>query len=124
MQRKCEACDREYEAKRKTSRFCSNSCRSNNRYGKNKPVVDSPLVAATRAELAAAGKVETRLGQQALVLAAQMAGVQSAAGIGTLSKELDRVVSAAIGTTLPIAPAGEGDSVDELRARRDAKRAG
>ena len=123
MQRSCSVCGRDFEAKRKDAITCSATCRSNRRNGKSAiGNVDTPLVKATRAELQAAGKLDTRLGQQALVLAAAMS---AGAGAGPLSKELDRVMEAAIGFAPPRAPAaGAGDEVDELRARRDAKRAG
>lgn len=123
MQRSCAVCGRDYEAKRKDSITCSATCRSNRRNGASiTNPVDSPLVKATRAELEAAGKLDTRHGQQALVLAARMS---TGSGVGPLSKELDRVMAAATGIAPSTTPgAGQGDDVDELRARRDAKRAG
>lgn len=87
--------------------------------------MDNSLVKATKAELEAAGKADTMLGQQAIALAARMSGSETSAGIASLSRELRTVMAAAIGAALPSAPAaGTGDRVDELRARRDAKRAG
>ena len=127
MQRTCSICGKSFTAKRKDARTCSATCRSNKRNGaKPAEVIESPLVRATRAELEAAGKLDTRLGQQALVLAARMSGTETPGGVGTLSKELDRVVSAAIGVVPPSAQpaAGTGDEIDELKSRRDAKRAG
>ena len=123
MQRSCSVCGRDFEAKRKDAITCSATCRSNRRNGKSVTnPVDTPLVRATRAELEAAGKLDTRLGQQALVLAA---GMSAGSGVGQLSRELDRVMAEAIGFTPPTAgTAPTGDTLDELRARRDAKRAG
>ena len=123
MQRTCAVCGRDFDAKRKDAITCGATCRSNRRNGKSATTpTDTPLVRATRAELEAAGKLDTRHGQQALVLAARMS---TGTGVGPLSKELDRVMAAAIGYTPAAAPtAGQGDEVDELRARRDAKRAG
>lgn len=123
MRLTCQVCGRDYEAKRRDSKTCSATCRSNKRNGASaSSPVESPLVIATRAELEAAGKLDTRHGQQALVLAARMS---TGTGVGPLSKELDRVMAAAIGAVPPSTPApGTGDDVDELRARRDAKRAG
>lgn len=126
MQKLCAVCGRSYETRRKDSLTCSATCRSRKRdmLPAGAPA-DNPLVKATKAELEEAGKLDTRLGQQALILAARMSGTETPSGVGTLSKELDRVMAAAVGATTPSAPAaGEGDSVDELRARRDAKRAG
>jgi hypothetical protein len=124
MQKTCEACGRDYETSRSNSLTCSATCRSRKRSGIRagaKP--ESDLVKAVRAELESAGKLNTRHGQQALVLAAQMS---TGTGVGTLSKELDRVMASALGVQLAGATpaASTGDSVDELRARRDAKRAG
>ena len=126
MPKLCEVCGRSYEAKRKDSKTCSATCRSRKRDMLPGGVpANNSLVKATKAELEAAGKLDTRLGQQALILAARMSGTETPSGVGTLSKELDRVMAAAIGSTPPKAPtAGAGDDVDELRARRDAKRAG
>lgn len=126
MQKLCAVCGHSYETKRKDSITCSATCRSRKRNmlpaGAS---ADNSLVKATKAELEAAGKLDTRLGQQALILAARMSGTETPSGVGTLSKELDRVMAAAIGAAPPTAPAaGQGDRVDELRARRDAKRAG
>ena len=122
MQRTCSICGKSFTAKRKDARTCSATCRSNKRNGaKPAELIESPLVRATRAELEAAGKLDTRLGQQALVLAV---GMSTGSGVGQLSKELDRVMEAAIGISVKPPAAGTGDAVDELRARRDAKRAG
>lgn len=125
MQRSCSVCGRDFDAKRKDATTCGSTCRANRHRGKvanpATNLVDTPLVRATRAELEAAGKLDTRLGQQALVLAA---GMSTGSGVGQLSKELDRVMEAAIGISVKPPAAGTGDAVDELRARRDAKRAG
>jgi len=122
VQRTCAVCGRDFDAKRKDAITCGATCRSNRRNGKSATTpTDTPLVRATRAELEAAGKLDTRLGQQALVLAA---GMSTGSGVGQLSKELDRVMEAAIGISVKPPAAGTGDAVDELRARRDAKRAG
>lgn len=61
------------------------------------------------------------LGQQALALARRMCG--EVTGIAALSKELSRVMSAAM-ADIPGSASAKVDVVDEARARRDAKRAG
>lgn len=107
--------------------MCSSTCRTRKARGAAAAPepTENPLVMATKRELEAAGKLDTMLGQQALILAARMSGTETAGGVGTLSKELSRVVAAAIGSGPPAAPAaGAGDDIDELRARRNAKRAG
>jgi len=148
MKRKCNYCDRPYQAQRPTSKFCSNNCRARNSQtggpirrdpvqpcsnkaglaaGSMDAVADpsSPgdnnsLVKATRSELEAAGVVDTMLGQQALSIAIQMSGFETASGMAALSKELSRVMAEALRSAV----SATADAVDELSARRDAKLAG
>ena len=76
------------------------------------------LVAAVRAELEAADRLSTVAGQHALELARRIAAApEMSSGVAALSRELRAVMGEAL--------AGVGaaaDPVDELRARRDAKR--
>ena len=126
MQRICEVCDNSFEAKRKDAKTCSSTCRSNKR--NQVPAVDpglveaNSLVKATRVELEAAGKVDTALGQLAISLAGRMSGTTT--GLAALSRELRSVMDAAIGKPAGSGGSTGGDGIDELRARRDAKRAG
>lgn len=125
--RNCDMCGRPYEAKSARSRFCSDLCRVRRSRGAAPPPSaeepESPLVKATRAELAAAGKECSALGQLALAVAARLATVQTTAGVASLSRELRAVVAVAVGPTPTQRPApGAGDEIDELKARRDAKR--
>lgn len=127
MLRNCDTCGRPYEAKSIRSRFCSDTCRVRKSRGAAPPPSaedsETPLVKATRKELAAAGQQHSALGQLALALAARMSTGQTTAGLATLSRELRTVVAAAIGSTPTRTPAaGQGDELDELKARRDAKR--
>lgn len=125
MLRNCDTCGRPYEAKSTRSRFCSDTCRVRKSRGAAPPpsAEDSPLVRATRKELAAAGQQHSALGQLALALAARMSTGQTTAGLATLSRELRTVAAAAIGSTPNRTPAaGQGDELDELKARRDANR--
>lgn len=91
-------------------------------YVKPAPPVDPDLPAgrlesATRAELAAVGRTETIRGIHALVIARQIDQAPPNA-IAALSKEYREVLALALeGTKV------EYDALDELRARRDAKRA-
>lgn len=73
--------------------------------------------AATRAELEAAGRLDSMLGQVALLLAERMCEFDTGSGTAALSKELRAVMA----TAVQGAPAA-ADPVDELRARRDRKR--
>lgn len=125
MRRKCEACGRPYEATRSNQRMCSSTCRSRKARGAAPaPRGESPLVKATKAELVAAGKLDSMLGQQAIALAARMS-TETSGGVAGLSRELRTVMAAAIGSVPAATPApGAGDEIDELRARRTAKQAG
>ena len=125
MQRICDVCGRDFEAKRRDAKTCSATCRSNKRSMSPEPDpgadASNSLVKATTAELEAAGKLDTMLGQQALALARRMSG--EVTGVAALSKELSRVMAAATaGTSAGVVPVA--DEVDELRKRRNAKRAG
>ena len=68
MIRGCDVCGRPYEAKRVSSRFCSGTCRKRNlraprpRLAETSPAAeDYTLLAATRAELEAAGRLDSML---------------------------------------------------------------
>ena len=125
MRRTCEVCGRDFEAKRKDAKTCSATCRSNKRNIAPPPRPDdgegNSLVKATTAELEAAGKLDTMLGQQALALAKRMS--TEVTGVAALSKELSRVMAAATAVTPGSPSASAVDEVDELRKRRNAKRA-
>lgn len=125
MQQICDVCGRDFESKRKDAKTCSATCRSNKR-NTSAPPDDGDaggysLVDAIRSELEEAGKLNTSLGQLALVLARRIGSETT--GVAALSKELSRVTAAAIGSATPGTSAAEGDYIDELRKRRDAKKA-
>lgn len=126
MRRTCDVCGGDFEAKRKDAKTCSATCRSNKRNmvppADPDEVGGNSLVKATTAELAAAGKVDTMLGQLAISLAGRMSGTTT--GLAALSRELRSVIDAALGTKAGDGKAQTSDGIDELRARRDAKRAG
>jgi hypothetical protein len=75
------------------------------------------LVRATIKDLETAGVLDTMLGQQAIRIATQMSGFETAGGMASLSKELSRVMAEALRAAAAVAV----DDVDELKARRDAK---
>lgn len=129
MRRHCDQCGNEYEAKRKTSRFCKSSCRvqHSRRPDLAKVVELAPLQesvvdgveAATRAELAQHDRLTSSHGQSALQLARSL---DSPGESGSAKAALARQLAA----TMELALAGvavAGDKVDELASRR-AKRAG
>lgn len=136
--RSCDVCSREYVAQRRSSRFCSDTCRKRNlrRPGVDEvadvveiPAAPAPeparpprlaLTATTAAELEAAGRLETVLGQQAMVLARRIDGaaaLETGSAVASLSREFRAVMAEALAGVRAAA-----DPVDELRARRDSKR--
>jgi hypothetical protein len=127
--RRCDQCGVEYEAARRTSRYCSSSCRVHAYQGaparksRAKPAGDVPtgLMASTLQELVSAGRESTALGQAALLLAYRIERSQmdTGAGVASLVKQHGATLAEALkGAT----QAKSG--LDELRSRRDAKRAG
>lgn len=135
QQTECEACGKSFVGRQARQRFCSSTCRSRGNRGTvmvtsptqpkddddldSSPVELTGLVAATRAELETAGRVNSMLGQSALLLAAQMCSNRVALGSAALNKELRATMVAALQGAVVA-----DDPVDELRRRRDAKRAG
>jgi hypothetical protein len=126
------------------ARFCSDKCRSRARYRREvlgapeattpaakpkrtrKPKAqvepDSPTgtLGAVVAELTAAGRLNTSAGQAAVALASRIdAGAESSSGLAALTREMRAAMAEA---TANVAQAG--DALDELRAKREARRAG
>lgn len=131
MRRPCDQCGTDYEAKRKTSRFCSPACRvqHSRRPDLAATVVALPAPAAepavesteavTRAELVKHDRVLTPHGQAALQLARALDSPnESGSAKAALARQLAATMDLAL-TGIQVA----GDKVDELASRR-AKRAG
>ena len=126
MIRNCNSCGDEYEAKRPNSKYCGDTCRKRgSRSGGSvvelpatpEPDDEPPLLAATRQELEKAGMAESALGQQAIELARRMSHPKAMGlSVAPISKELRSIMA----ELLKDAPTAS--SLDELRARRDAKR--
>jgi len=133
MTRACDVCGVKYEAKRLASRFCSPACRKRHQRNPQSaaPVVlpvigdpgavDGPVLSATRADLHAAGRLGGPLGQAALLLAGRLD--RSEREPGTSLAALVREHRAALAEAVRGAKRAV-DPVDELRARRDSRRAG
>jgi hypothetical protein len=125
MMRSCDFCGTAYLAKRSTSRFCGDRCRRRNKGAPPPPkptreqsLTATGLVDAVRAELDGVGKLDSMLGQQALMLAQALGDPdESASGAAALSRELGAVMAVALRGVR-----GAADQVDELRRRRDRKR--
>lgn len=124
--RNCDFCGAAYGARRSTSRFCSDNCRKRNHLTplprpvpQQHPAVaaDHSILDATRAELQAAGRLDSWRGQLALLLAERMGGFETGGAMAALSRELSRVIVEVMRDT----PAA-AELIDEVRRRRDRKR--
>lgn len=125
----CERCGEPFEAKRRDRRTCSDACRvalntrtrrANTEAAAEKPDVPVDVVASTLAELAAAGRQNSALGQSALLLAYRIDRSQADTpqAVAALVKQHNATLADALKGV------GKASRVDELKARRDAKRAG
>jgi hypothetical protein len=134
-ERSCDICGKIYEAKRKTSKFCGDTCRARHTRataakaaatGTSRtaaPVVDyerPPLSAAVRAELEDMKRHETAVGQVALSLALRIeTGMDTGSAMASLSKELRAALNEALRGAKDTQSGLEGIR-DELAARRRA----
>ncbi len=121
----CAACRRPLTGKRSDARFCDATCRKRGSRRPETPVAaETPdsggLLDALRRELDDAGRLETALGQQAIALAVKLASPHdTGSAMAAVSRELRAVREEALRGAEQAA-----DPLDELRLRRDAKRAG
>jgi len=137
----CATCSADFDARSSRARFCSAKCRTHAHYRRTKlgqpesiappakpkrtrkpKAADSPsgTLGAVMAELTDAGRLQTSAGQAAIALATRIdAGAESSAGLAALTRELSARMAEA---TANVAQAG--DALDELRAKREARRAG
>jgi endogenous inhibitor of DNA gyrase (YacG/DUF329 family) len=133
MQRNCNECGTEYRAVRATSKFCSTRCRTRQTRKRQagEPVIPAvPRIApalptaetgaltdATRAELGPIA--DTADGILLLTLAARIDAVpETSPALATLSKEFAARKADTMGLVSRVA-----DPMDELKARRDRRRA-
>lgn len=119
----CQTCGTQFDAKRAAAKFCGDTCRKRAQRTPQAPLttgetVTSGLAVVTASALAAAGVTETIAGQQALFIVRAMTGTaQTGAAIAALSKQLQAVMVEALQSQQ------RSDPLDELRRRRDEKRA-
>lgn len=134
MQRNCDECGTAYQAQRATSRFCSTRCRTRQTRKRQAgesitaPISRPQVVAldvtatgaltdATRAELG--DLAETADGILLLILAARIDAVpETSPALATLSKEFAARKSDVMSRVSRVA-----DPMDELKARRERRRA-
>lgn len=141
MQKTCAACGASFEAKRASARSCSERCkkRLQRRPGgtatkvvelKTDPVPgptagqggpEGPVSAATRTELASAGRLESPGGQAALMLARRIdqPHMETGSGLAALVREHRATLADAVKDAEKAA-----DPLDELRLRRERRLAG
>jgi hypothetical protein len=126
----CAQCGVGFAGKRRTARYCSQVCRQRAANARRSAGVtaDAPLpmvpltvgegvVDTVKRELGALGKSGTSLAAQAVAIASSMeSGKETGAALAALSREL-RTVMALLSQGVD-----RGDELDELKAKRDAKR--
>ncbi len=125
----CAVCGKQFEASSPRAKYCpGTACRKRgSRAGMSEvvPVAVIPpsapptqaLLDATRRELEQAGVADTALGQQAIELARRMSDPRAMGlSVAPISKELRSIMA----DVLKAAP--QASKLDELRAKRDAKR--
>lgn len=129
MRMQCAACSAEFEAKRKTAKFCSARCRvranrqlAPAREPAPQPVPvdpDAELWVATLAELTAAGRAASAPGVAALILARRIDAAAAEPGGGLAALVKQHAVSLTEALKGGVA---EVNPLDELRSRRERKR--
>jgi hypothetical protein len=129
MRQTCQQCGVPWEAKSPAARFCSPRCRKAHSRGtppvsafrSSAPVTgvtDESTVSRVRAELAAAGRLDTFRASAALALARRIDEATAVMGFAGLVKQLEATMDKVLEGVAVAA-----DPVDELKARRDAIRA-
>jgi hypothetical protein len=126
MKRQCEVCSTGYLAKRRNSRYCGGRCQKRAQRGglsaprkvrvlRPPPDEPSALVLVVERELSEAGRLNSALGQQALLLAGRISAgtYDTGSAIASMSRELTAVMARA----LDGAHRGD-DPLDELKRRR------
>lgn len=126
MERLCGSCERPFEAKRPNHVSCSPRCRQRLARGHVAKLAviptegESDLVAAVRAELLSAERVDSALGQAALTLAVRVSeGRDTGSAIASMVREMRGVLAEATRNSARVDSALD-DMRDELAARRRA----
>jgi len=130
MQRDCASCGLQYVTRRASSRFCGGTCQKRaeraREAGMRLPAANlddlgaapSLLVEAVSRELDEVGRLSSVGGQMAVLLAQRIASRrETGAATAALAKQLSATMTWALGGVAKAA-----DPLDEIRARRDAKR--
>ena len=125
MKVECAICERPFEAKRSTAKYCGDRCRqlaARRRAGESDTAESSELVAAIRKELKKLKALDTVEGQLAIELAIKIT-TPGMTGVAGLSKELRSLRSQIRSSAAPPAPSGPApkDMVAEARKKREQK---
>ena len=132
MARNCDVCQKPYEAKRPSSKFCSDTCRQR---AKRSPGVVTPIVplptpsvaldagavyAATLGALIAVDQQSSPLGTISLAMASRMdaSTMDTGSSFAALARELRASLAAALDDAVVV-----DDPLDQVKQRRDAQRA-
>lgn len=133
MDRACAVCGETFSAKRPSAKYCGERCRKRAQRRPDgvkasagpvetpTPEIPVGLVASTVAELARAGRETSALGQSAILLAYRLeygASGDTGSSVAALVKQHNTTLAEAL------KGAEKASAIDELKARRDAKRAG
>lgn len=129
MVKSCEVCGESFEAKRAAAKFCGDRCRkraqrrpstANADVPDERPDIPFGLVASTLTELVKAGRENSPAGQAALLLAYRLEHISADTGssVAAMVKEHRATLAEALKNV------EKASAVDELKKRRDAKRAG
>lgn len=139
MDATCARCGDTFSPASKRARFCSVKCRTQATRARaagqpeslapakpkrtRKPkaeVVPTGALGAVIAELTAAGRLDSSAGQAAVALARRIDdGAESSSGLAALTREMRAAMAEALSRV-----ESAGDALDELLARREARRAG
>lgn len=126
----CAECEVEFEGRNSRAKFCGPTCRKRagrraqaaaaapTKRKRRTAAAGGDFEAATRRELERLGKVDSMLGQQALVIARRMGNAtETGSAVATLSKEHSRLMSAVASGASVADPVDE--AVDEVRRKRE-----
>ena len=133
MQRPCDVCGVEYEAKRATSKYCSDRCKMRKARGavtkaegdgvpKLAPEhVDGPVTESALVTLRETDRLDTPLGQASLALARRVdLGRDTGAGLAALVKQFEATLKSATADVKSDASPLD-NARDELAKRRAAR---
>ncbi len=126
MERTCARCGETFQARRSTARYCGSGCRARDAKDRQKAATVTSLasaavpslMASVRSALEAAERDESPAGVASLILAARIdAGTETGNAVAAMTRQLHASLSEALRDV-----EASGDAVDELMARRQARR--